>query len=370
MAGKDRDESAFFEEMAKLGVEPLRGKGKAKGGAKEATKSRQSRRGRQEQRGAPSPGRAGAGRATPGRPAIDSGTGDVGEIERTATDDERSATDDELVRLRAELEESRAANRDMARQLREMRGERDNLAAANRALRDRCDSLAAAKHKLRELFSAADRELGERAELRAVLEARGLRDDAEAATALALVLDRRPREFLDAIKLSEKRSLTDLLERRLALVAEGIDVELGPDCAILRVSPERCEISGGSDIRVGFRRFVDSCRRARVGRVTIVGGSPAYRKELKRLAQPHGKELRLNLVSGTKRREKKRAEADMRSSDLVVIWGATELDHSVSAVYSGTCRSGDRPLQVGHRGISRMLSTIADWLDRRPAHKT
>src|SRR5690606_20156436 len=143
----------------------------------------------------------------------------------------------------------------------------------------------------------------------------------------------------------------------LALVAERLEVELGDELALVRVSPERCELTGGSDIRAAFQHFVAAARSAGLRTITIVGGSTAYRKELRQLAEQHAASLRLNLVSGTQRRTRRRAEADIRTSDLVVIWGATELNHSVSAVYKGDRTS---VIRVPHRGISRMLEHLAE----------
>jgi hypothetical protein len=124
---------------------------------------------------------------------------------------------------------------------------------------------------------------------------------------------------------------------------------------VVRVSPERCEVCGGSDIRVAFDLLLRASRRAGVTRLVIVGGSPAYRTQLKELAR--GTDLKLDLVPGDSKLGKRRARND---AERVVIWGATELDHGTSAAYE---HLGDRLVRVPHRGISRMLREVAEGLE-------
>lgn len=353
MVPDDSNDPSFLEAMARLGVEPLdRGKGRKS-------------RGRADRKPA---GKTPAPASPPAREvAPPSGAPSSGGIERPspreaseqpaagASRPAKAVKPQEVVELERELGEARQA---LAR-----------AEEARRALeseRERWDSqrarLTAKNQELRQELDQARKAARQRAALRDVLMARGLADEDEALAVLRDLLATRPHELLQAIELADAGPLARLLDQRVALVAHDLKVDMGPECVLVRVSPERCEIAGGSDIRAGFRRLVDACRRARVSQVTIVGGSPAYRRELKRLAGPHGRELKLNLVSGTKRREKKRAEADLRTSDLVVIWGSTELDHSVSAVY--TRSASDKLLTVHYRGISRMLSVVADYLDK------
>ena len=195
-----------------------------------------------------------------------------------------------------------------------------------------------------------------------VLIERGCADDLEMLQVLNGLLLQRPREFLEALVLSHPQELTAVLVDRVALVSR--DVEFTPDAntVVVYVSKERCEISGGSDVQANFHGFVQACLDQDVKKLTIVGGSPAYRKQLKALADQHDDAPTLNLVSGTRRRERRRAEADLRGSDAVILWGGSELDHSVTSAY--TAGTG-RVVRVAHRGIARMLQIARGELRKK-----
>ena len=202
----------------------------------------------------------------------------------------------------------------------------------------------------------------ERQSVAQVLMDRGCADDMEMLQVLNGLLLQRPREFLEALVLAHPKELTTVLVERVAFVSR--DVEFSPDAntVVVYVKKDRCEISGGSDVQASFHGFVQACLDQEVRKITIVGGSPAYRKQLKLLAAGHEDAPTLNLVSGTRRREKRRAEADMRGSEAVVLWGGSELDHSVTSVYSG---GSARLLRVAHRGIARMLQLVRSELRKK-----
>lgn len=191
-----------------------------------------------------------------------------------------------------------------------------------------------------------------------LLTARGLDEPARRAAALAGLAERFPAELEQALVLADPVPLAQLLDQRVTLV--GPDGEPGDDVVAVRVKASRCELGSASDIAAAWDRFHRTCGEVRVVRVTIVGGSPNYRRQLKDLAQ--GGAVELNLISGTTRRPRHRAEADVRNSDLVIIWAATELDHSVSAPYSAS--SGGKVLTIGHRGISGMLDRVRQEIGR------
>ena len=94
-----------------------------------------------------------------------------------------------------------------------------------------------------------------------------------------------------------------------------------------------------------------------------MGGSPAYRKQLRALAEERTG-ARLDLISGTRHRDQRKVQADGRGSDVVVLWGATLLDHSLSAAYRVI--PPEKRLQVGDRGLTRMLDSLRRKLERRP----
>jgi hypothetical protein len=189
-----------------------------------------------------------------------------------------------------------------------------------------------------------------------LLRARGCEDDREAAAALRALLEVCPAPSLAALAAADPGAAERLLEDRLVLLGPGVELADPEGVAVLRVPPARCEVTGGSDIQAAFVEFVRACRSRRLHVVTVVGGSPAYRKQLRALAAAVPDAPKLRLVSGSERRPGWRAEADLRGSDLVVVWGATELDHAVSEAYHS---SGGRVLRVAHRGIARMLRLVA-----------
>ena len=167
---------------------------------------------------------------------------------------------------------------------------------------------------------------------------------------------------LEAEAADHERKLANR-KRRLEDYQADLEVPFEPDknMVVVPVSKDRCEICSGSDIAASFHGFVQACVDRDVRRATIVGGSPAYRRKLQGLADDDEQAPKLNLVSGTRKREKRRAASDMRSSDVVVIWGGTELDHSVSEVYRG---KDARIVRVAHRGIARMLQIVRSELRR------
>jgi hypothetical protein len=359
------DPDSFAEEMARLGVKPLSGKRQAPPGPRRDAPARQQARPQPGStvsappapaRGAPAvtasdppavasaPARGAPAVTASGPPAVASAP-DSGELEALRHAAARAQTAQQtLAGERAEWQRERA---EWQRERAEWQRERARYEEKNRQLR----------HTIAEAEKAAQRHT----RLADLLRERGCADRDEAIAVVRGLMDRRPDELIDAIELTASEPLAQILDERVAFVARDLDIDLGAESVIVRVPAERCEITGGSDIQAGFRQFLDACRRSGVRRLTIVGGSPAYRRELVELAAPYARELKLNLVSGTKRRERKRAEADKRTSDIVVIWGATELDHSVSAVYT---QGTGNVLTVRHRGISRMLSQVAEHLSR------
>ena len=141
------------------------------------------------------------------------------------------------------------------------------------------------------------------------------------------------------------------------------DFELGErlytDKAYAVTGSPGCDTCGGSDIRREARRFVDACLNHGTTRVTIVGGSPKYHRQLRELVQH--RVLKLRLVPGDARRSLRQARDDLRGSDLVIIWGATVLDHATSAPYTQQRELG-RLHTVQQRGITSMLGAVVDHL--------
>lgn len=245
-----------------------------------------------------------------------------------------------------ELTEARQADADAAREAAKQ---------ADRALTDLRRALDQATASLQSTEAA-------RTSLADALLARGCSGNTEMIAVLNGLLLQRPREFLDSVVLADPHALAGVLTERVAFVGRGVECKADKYTVVVRVPPERCEITGGSDPKAQFHGFVQACIDKDIETITVVGGSPAYRKRLGELADAHDDAPRFNLVSGTRRREKRRADSDMRASDLVVIWGGSELDHSVSDVYRG---DDAWIVRVAHRGLPSMLREVRAAL-RKP----
>ena len=93
-----------------------------------------------------------------------------------------------------------------------------------------------------------------------------------------------------------------------------------------------CAVCGGSANARAVDGMVAAWRRADLGRLCVVGGSPNARTELEALVDGR---LDLRLIDGTANRNAGQAAADLAWADRVAIWGGTQLDHHVSNKYRG-----------------------------------
>ena len=83
--------------------------------------------------------------------------------------------------------------------------------------------------------------------------------------------------------------------------------------------------------------------------IVIVGGSPAYHKQLR---EGLDSRLRLKLVPGDRRGRM----AEYPSAEVVILWASTILDHAVSEHYPDGW-------VIPHRGIARMLNAASDRIE-------
>lgn len=263
-----------------------------------------------------------------------------------------------LSSARAELDASRA-------EAAAARSATDALRFETEALRTERDRLLSERSKLdRKLWEIQQRPAPKApTPLRELLTARGCGTEEECHAAVAGLAALRPAELLEHLTVADSGAATAWLDRRLVLCGPHTDAPAGPAVAV-RVPEDRCELQDSSSVRAAWAAVLSAARRAGIAQVTIVGGSPAYRQELRTLCE-RGDSLRVELVDGTARRPRHRAEADIRASDLVVLWGGTELDHSLSHCYQGR----DPVLNVAHRGIVGMLRTLAAAIDARPVRR-
>ena len=210
---------------------------------------------------------------------------------------------------------------------------------------------------------SADREIGE------ILGELGFSGAAAQQAARAALeqagLTRAGKSRISAEKLERVKGL---LDKDFARVCKDPSCRaalgrLKPAAAPLSVAdPRDCERCGGSDNVKAMRRLAELCRPRGLRRVVVVGGSPSVRQELAAL-QPAEWELRL--VDGTERRTLDKARADLEWAHIVLVWGASELDHRVSRLYTDTASPHrHKVVQVARRGIAALLNAGSEHVER------
>ncbi len=97
-------------------------------------------------------------------------------------------------------------------------------------------------------------------------------------------------------------------------------------------SEDDCAVCGGSATQRAIEAMIAACSQRGWRRLCVVGGSPNARE---RLESGVAGRVELRLISGTERRTRSSAQADLTWADRVVVWGSTQLDHTVSNHYAG-----------------------------------
>lgn len=191
--------------------------------------------------------------------------------------------------------------------------------------------------------------------LAAALAARGLEPGEYIQALTLLAASESAAALLEQLEARDPTVLAAIMERRLALVCN--DAACAPDLGALGlvVPRARCEVCSGSDIQRAAHGFARACQTAGITRVRFVGGSPNYRTKLAALF-PAGGPLRVRTTAGDQRIRLSRSKSQQRGDDLVIIWGASELDHATSGAYRAEY---GRTEIVAHRGIGRMLDLAA-----------
>lgn len=131
----------------------------------------------------------------------------------------------------------------------------------------------------------------------------------------------------------------------------------------MRCDPKStCERCGGSSNKAAESSLLEACARHGVQKICVVGGSPAVREELE---QALGERLHLRMVDGTERRTQDRAKHDLEWADLVLVWGASELHHKVSWLYTqGPVQHRKKVVLVAKRGVAALLGEAVSHLAR------
>lgn len=252
---------------------------------------------------------------------------------------------DELAPRVAELE---AENERLEQALRVARAERDGLDAERRALARRLATAEAAVAK------------GETKPLAQLLERRGCRDARERAECIQLVVQAGDVDrFLSVLATADTQALERILDDAVSFVCGRPACRPVAGSKAVVVEPDRCEVCGGSDLQRAAKKLFDTCVERGLRRIRIIGGSPAYHTQLRDLAA--SSDVELKLISGIHKRTEKQARADQKHADLVVLWGATLLDHATAGLYD---RKRSSVLTVAHRGLAGMLGRLETMLER------
>ncbi len=172
-------------------------------------------------------------------------------------------------------------------------------------------------------------------------------------------------------RAGKQRISNEKLSRASALLDERFYLHCGnPECEShakasgktpVRCDPKSaCRFCGGSDNRRAATELVELCRARSVRRLVVVGGSPSVREEL---ARSLGGSLELRMIDGTERRTTERARADVEWADVVMVWGASELHHKVSWLYTQVPQPLRRKVVVvAKRGVAALLAAAMEHL--------
>lgn len=256
----------------------------------------------------------------------------------------------ERVAMEAALEATRRVRAELEVALASSTNERDQARAERRAADRR---LGESQQALSEVRSKVDR----LARLRSL--DRISADVSEKALALRSLLERFPGQTVAALAGDDEHQLTALLQR-VVFTCEQPACRMKSDVARVSVPRERCDVCGGSVLAQRFVEFAAACRRASIDSVLVVGGSPAYRETLRDLSREHRATLKLELTHELTPNDSERAK---KVKGLVILWGATEVDHTKTGIFAD---AGDRRMTVAHRGLTGMLGEVTGRLNGLP----
>lgn len=218
------------------------------------------------------------------------------------------------------------------------------------------DTSGAERDSLRDQVTQLERNLGQlegrpgSVPFRKVLEKRGIIGEDEAAMALeALLSARLGAPLIQLLSTEDPEGLREFLHEKLLLVAEGDDPP--PGMVSLRVPAERSEADPASAVKDAMRRFSTACLIHNLRSIVIVGGSPAYHRQLREGLDGR---LKLRLVPGDRRGRL----AEYPSAEVVILWASSILDHRVSEHYP-------QGWVIPHRGIARMLAAATERIEGR-----
>lgn len=288
------------------------------------------------------------------------GAREQAEAERAAALAEARSLHERVTTLEAQAREAASARESLEALLGEAQEARRTLDVDRRALLDQIGRLHQQLTDTRAALERASAAARQVTPIPDVLASLALPSpDARFREALAHLDPSRADKTVRHLYTSQPDELRHLLTDKVAWVCAGCRSSASAE-TIMEVSPDDCDLCGGSSIAAAARRFTDACRRANCRRVLIVGGSPRYHAQLTSALQVEG--LELTLVEGNRKLPAARAREYCDRAHRGFIWGPTVLDHAVSGLFQAP------HIQTVHvRGIARFLDEAARQLDHGAA---
>lgn len=161
------------------------------------------------------------------------------------------------------------------------------------------------------------------------------------------------------MQAAKRPAAEELLARRFIRVCNrgdcksDADEERGDRVVIVAAAPRHCEMCAGSSMAQAIAAMREACARAGWTRICVVGGSPNARQQLREGVAPPPE---LRTIDGVAVRTRREAKDDLEWAHHVVIWGSTQLDHSVSLLYSG----GRACTTVPRRGVQMLCRHLVE----------
>lgn len=199
-------------------------------------------------------------------------------------------------------------------------------------------------------------------DIRALLTGLGFGDDeAYAAARQALEESKLTTSKKQRIDGAKRPRVEALLSSAFLVTCgdEGCDARADGRRLLPAASPDQCQVCGGSSNRRALEAAREQMRKARLTRLVVVGGAPSVHESLRRMKPA---EWELRIVEGTARRTADQARGDLRWADLVIVWGATELDHKVSELY--TVHRDPRCVTINRRGLAALFDAVTEHTRR------
>jgi hypothetical protein len=189
-----------------------------------------------------------------------------------------------------------------------------------------------------------------------------------------------PEALEEARAALERRGLTRAGKRRIsgaklesaraALFESLLRTCTNPECVRLAsaragarravtVEAGACEVCGGSNVRRATKALAHCLGLRAVRRLLVVGGKGAQHAEIEDALAESGLEVRF--VDGSSGSHSRRdAAPDLEWAQVLVVWGATQLPHKVSKLYTTDVPAHlrGRTVRLARRGVEAVCREV------------